>query len=60
MGKDKGRDAHKANFAHLLGSDASRRLVDELAEAAVESLRPLGRRARVLSDLARLVRERRA
>jgi geranylgeranyl pyrophosphate synthase len=60
MGKDKGRDAHKANFAHLLGADASRRLVDELAEAAVESLRPLGRRARVLSDLARLVRERRA
>jgi geranylgeranyl pyrophosphate synthase len=60
MGKDKGRDAHRANFARLLGAEASRRLVDELAAAAVESLRPLGRRARVLVDLARLVRERRA
>src|SRR6185295_7204613 len=60
MGKDKGRDAHKANFARLLGAAASRHLVDELAAAAVESLEPLGRRARVLADLARVVRERRA
>ncbi len=60
MGKDAGRDAHKANFARLLGASASRRLVDELAAAAVESLAPLGRRGRVLADLARLVRERRA
>ena len=60
MGKDRGRDAHRANFARLLGAASSRRLVDELLGAAVEALRPLGRRARVLSDLARVVRERRA
>jgi len=60
MGKDRGRDAHRANFARLLGAASSRRLVEELSAAAVEALRPLGRRARVLSDLARAVRERRA
>ncbi len=60
MGKDRGRDAHRANFAHLLGSASSRRLVDELGAAAVEALAPLGKRARVLADLARVVRERRA
>jgi geranylgeranyl pyrophosphate synthase len=60
MGKDRGRDAHRANFARLLGPESSRRLVDELLSAAVEALRPLGQRANVLSDLARVVRERRA
>ena len=60
MGKDRGRDAHRANFAHLLGAASSRRLVEELGAAAVEALEPLGRRARVLTDLARVVRERRA
>lgn len=60
MGKDRGRDAHRANFARLLGAASARRLVDELSAAAVLALGPLGRRAGVLSDLARVVRERRA
>jgi geranylgeranyl pyrophosphate synthase len=60
MGKDRGRDAHRANFARLLGPDSARRLVEELLAAAVEALRPFGRRAQVLADLARVVRERRA
>lgn len=60
LGKDLGRDAHRANFARLLGSAASRQLVDELLQAAVDSLAPLGRRGSVLADLARVVRERRA
>ena len=60
MGKDRDRDTHRANFARLLGAVSSRRLVEELLAAAVEALRPFGRRARVLSDLARVVRERRA
>jgi geranylgeranyl diphosphate synthase type II len=60
MGKDRGRDAHRANFAGLLGPASSRRLVEELLAAAVEALRPLKRRAAVLADLARVVRERRA
>ncbi|HYB53552.1 MAG TPA: polyprenyl synthetase family protein [Thermoanaerobaculia bacterium] len=60
MGKDRGRDAHRANFARLLGSGAARGLVDELLAAAAEALSPLGRRARVLADLGRVVRERRS
>jgi geranylgeranyl pyrophosphate synthase len=60
MGKDTKRDAHRANFATLLGADSSRRLVDELLEAAVAALEPLGRRAAVLADLARVVRDRRS
>jgi len=60
LGKDTGRDAHRANFARLLGADASRQLVDELLQTAGESLVPLGGRASVLQDLARVVRQRRA
>jgi geranylgeranyl pyrophosphate synthase len=59
-GKDTRRDAHRANFATLLGPEASRRLVDELLEAAVAALSSLGRRAEILADLARVVRDRRS
>lgn len=60
LGKDTGRDAHRANFARLLGPDPSRQLVAELLAAAVSALSPLGGRGAVLEDLARVVRERRA
>ncbi|HTO75213.1 MAG TPA: polyprenyl synthetase family protein [Thermoanaerobaculia bacterium] len=60
MGKDRGREGHRANFARLLGADSARRLVEELSTAAIEALGPLGRRGRVLADLSRVVRERRA
>jgi geranylgeranyl pyrophosphate synthase len=60
MGKEARRDAHRANFATVLGPESSHRLVDELLEAAVASLSPLGRRAAVLADLARVVRDRRS
>jgi geranylgeranyl diphosphate synthase type II len=60
MGKDAGRDAHRANFATVLGRDSSRRLVDELLEAALLALAPLGTRAAVLADLTRVVRDRRS
>jgi geranylgeranyl pyrophosphate synthase len=60
MGKDTHRDAHRANFATLLGVESSRSLVDELSETAVNALSPLGRRALVLADLARVVRDRRS
>jgi geranylgeranyl diphosphate synthase, type II len=60
MGKDVGRDAHRANFATILGPDSCRRLVDELLDASIAALRPLSRRAEVLADLARVVRERRS
>ncbi len=60
MGKDTRRDAHRANFATVLGRESSHRLVEELLEAAVGALSPLGRRAAVLADLARVVRDRRS
>ena len=60
MGKDTGRDAHRANFATILGADSSRRLVEELLEAALAALSPLPRRGAVLADLARVVRDRRS
>ncbi len=60
MGKDAGRDAHRANFATVLGSESSHRLVEELLAAALSALKPLGSRAAVLQDLARVVRDRRS
>lgn len=58
MGKDTRRDAHRANFATIFGPSSSRKLVDELSQAAVAALTPFGRRADVLADLARVVRDR--
>jgi geranylgeranyl pyrophosphate synthase len=60
MGKDAGRDAHRANFATILGAESAHRLVDELVAAALAALSPLGRRGAVLADLARVVRDRRS
>ncbi len=60
MGKDAGRDAHRANFAALLGPSSSRQLVEELLEAGVNALAVFGARAAVLADLARVVRDRRS
>jgi hypothetical protein len=60
MGKDTGRDAHRANFATILGAESSRRLVEELLEAALAALAPLPRKGAVLADLARVVRDRRS
>jgi geranylgeranyl pyrophosphate synthase len=60
LGKDTRRDAHRANFAVVLGPVSSRELVGELVDAAVAALVPFRRRAAVLADLARFVRDRRA
>ena len=60
MGKDVGRDSHRANFATVFGPASSRRLVEELLEAAVGALQPFGRKAATLADLARVVRDRRS
>lgn len=57
-GKDAGLDRDKTTFVDLCGIDGSRRLVDELIGAAVDALAPLGRRARLLRELAEYVRER--
>jgi geranylgeranyl pyrophosphate synthase len=59
MGKDTHRDAHRANFATILGADSSHRLVDELLDAALAAL-PAPSRSAVLADLTRVVRDRRS
>jgi hypothetical protein len=60
MGKDTRRDAHRANFATLFGVEPSRKLVEELLEASLASLAPLGKKAAVLADLTRVVRDRKS
>lgn len=57
-GKDSHQDAHKVTFVKLLGVDGARQLAAELLDFAVESLAPLGRRARPLIELARFVKRR--
>jgi geranylgeranyl pyrophosphate synthase len=60
LGKDTRRDAHRANFATVLGTESCRALVAELLDTAVAALAPFRRRGAVLADLARFVRERRS
>jgi geranylgeranyl pyrophosphate synthase len=60
LGKDTRRDAHRANFATVLGADSCRQLVSELLDTAVAALTPFRRRGAVLADLARFVRDRRS
>lgn len=57
-GKDVGLDRDKSTFVDLCGIDGSRKLVDELIDAAMQSIETLGRRGRRLGELAEFVRER--
>jgi geranylgeranyl diphosphate synthase type II len=57
-GKDAGLDRDRTTFVNLSGIDGARRLVDELIDASLESLRPFGKRAAMLLGMAELVRER--
>jgi octaprenyl-diphosphate synthase len=57
-GKDAGRDRDKTTFVNLSGIDGARRLVDELIDASVASLKPFGRRGGMLRALAEYVRGR--
>jgi farnesyl diphosphate synthase len=60
LGKDTHRDAHRANFATVLGAESCRTLVAELLETALAALAPFRRRAAVLADVTRFVRDRRS
>jgi len=55
-GKDAGLDRNKTTFVDLCGIDGSRRLVDELIDAAIGALAPFGRRAAMFAALAEYVR----
>jgi geranylgeranyl pyrophosphate synthase len=60
LGKDTHRDAHRANFATVLGVDSSRALVSELLDTAIAALSPFRQRGVVLADVAGYVRDRRS
>ena len=57
LGKSAGKDARarKATFPALLGVSASRRRAERAVERAIAALRPLGRRAAPLADIARFI-----
>lgn len=57
-GKDAGLDRDRTTFVNLSGIDGARRLNDELIDAAIASLEPLGKRGARLAALAEMVRER--
>jgi geranylgeranyl diphosphate synthase type II len=57
-GKDAGLDRDRTTFVNLSGIDGARRLNDELIDAAIASLEPLGKRGARLASLAEMVRER--
>jgi geranylgeranyl diphosphate synthase type II len=58
LGKDAGKDRDKTTFADVCGREGAQRLVDELIEASVGSLRRYGNRANLLRELAEMVRRR--
>lgn len=57
-GKDAGLDRERTTFVNLSGIDGARRLADELIDAAISALEPLGKRGAHLAALAEMVRER--
>lgn len=60
LGKTVGKDAAQAKptFPAILGMQASRRHLQELTEAALEAIRPLGDAASLLAALARFAAQR--
>jgi geranylgeranyl diphosphate synthase type II len=60
LGKTAGKDvrARKATFPALLGVDASRQRAEQATRRALAALRPLGRDAHPLADIARLIARR--
>jgi geranylgeranyl diphosphate synthase type II len=57
-GKDAGLDRDRTTFVNLSGIDGARRLNDELIDASIHALEPLGRRGARLKAFAELLRER--
>jgi geranylgeranyl diphosphate synthase type II len=57
LGKSTGKDARarKATFPALLGVSTSRRRAERAIERSIAALRPLGRRAAPLADIARFI-----
>ena len=57
-GKDIGADAEGPNFVTYAGVEGAQRLADELIDTAVAALSPLGKRAEILTGIARFVGKR--
>jgi farnesyl diphosphate synthase len=62
LGKTAGKDdaAGKATYVRVHGLEPARRMARELHEQALDALAPLGARADLLRELARLLIERRS
>ena len=62
LGKTAGKDrrSDKATYVRVHGLEAARRKADELLAEAEAALTPLGARAELLRELARLIVRRRA
>jgi len=60
LGKDVRKDKGRTTFATLCGVQGAQALARELIEHAVNALKPLGRRAAPLRDLAETIRDRHA
>jgi geranylgeranyl pyrophosphate synthase len=62
LGKTAGKDhaAGKATYVRVHGLDAARRMASELRDEALAALAPLGERAALLEELARMMTERRS
>jgi geranylgeranyl diphosphate synthase type II len=58
LGKDVGKDAQRLTFVKLAGVDGARKLSEELVETSLRSIEPLGASAKLLRELAVLVRDR--
>jgi len=58
IGKDAGKDRDKTTFVDVCGTAGAHRLVDELIDAATESLDGFGASAGRLRELAEMVRRR--
>jgi geranylgeranyl pyrophosphate synthase len=59
-GKKARGEGHRASFARILGLESARTIAAELTDAAVDSIRVLGRRAEPLADLAYALKDRRS
>jgi len=58
LGKDVRQDRERVTFVTLCGIEGARRLADELIDASLAALAPLGKRAAPLRAIAELVRVR--
>lgn len=58
LGKDVGKDAGRLTFVKLAGREGARELNEELIDTSIAAIAPLGPSARLLRELALMLRDR--